>query len=123
MEKWGVEIEADSARHPLPALVALGFRMGQQWAGQQKTGELIKRFEAFFRDWKRDHLSANRYSMLYEELSPPSIIRQLSGMLDQALSDVHVAEAMLEHYPLFEKGIVWGVMSVVEKAIAEGQSD
>lgn len=115
MEKWGAEIEADHIKHPLPALVALGFRIGQQWADHQKRGDLISRFETFYKDWNSDHLAPDRYKMLYEELNPSSIVSQLSYTLDRALSDPHVAEAMLENYHLFEKGIVWGVMSAIEK--------
>lgn len=87
--------------------------MGQQWAARQKRSDLILRFETFFKDWDSDHLTPARYKMLYEELNPSAIISQLSDTLDRALSDPHVAEAMLENYHLFEKGIVWGVMSAI----------
>jgi hypothetical protein len=60
--------------------------------------------------------------MLYEELDPASIIAELSDMLDQALVDPQVAAAMLEHFHLFEKGIVWGLMSEIKNILTEVKS-
>jgi hypothetical protein len=55
-------------------------------------------------------------------LDPASIIAEKPDAMNQALEIPRVAEAMLENYPLFENGIVWGLMSVIRKIIEEGSS-
>ncbi|RZB36135.1 MAG: hypothetical protein SRB2_02486, partial [Desulfobacteraceae bacterium Eth-SRB2] len=77
------------------------------------------RFEEFYNDWTNNHLTSQRYKMLYEELDPASIIAEMSDTLNQALVDPQVAAAMLEHFHLFEKGIVWGLMSTIKNIITE----
>lgn len=118
LEKWGEKKETNHKKHPLPVLVSLGYKIGQQWASNQKRNDLISRFEEFYYDWTNDRLTRQRYKMLYEELDPASVITEMSDTLNQALVDPYIAEAMLENYHLFEKGIVWGLMSVMRKIIA-----
>ena len=55
-------------------------------------------------------------------MDPASIIAEKPDAMNQALEIPRVAEAMLENYPLFENGIVWGLMSVIRKIIEEGSS-
>ena len=117
LEKWGAEKELNHKKYPLPVLVSLGYRIGQQWASNQKRGDLLSRFEAFYTDWTNDQLTNQRYKMLYEELDPASIIAEMSDTLNQAVVDPHVAAAMLENFHLFENGIVWGLMSAIKKII------
>ena len=74
------------------------------------------------RDWTNNHLTSQRYKILYEKLDPASIIAEMSDTLNQALVDPQVAAAMLEHFHLFEKGIVWGLMSVIKNIITEVKS-
>ncbi len=90
---------------------------GQQWASNQKRDDLLSRFEEFYKDWTNDQLTNKRYKMLYEELAPASVIAEMSDTINQALVDPHVAAAMLENFHLFEKGIVWGLMSAIKKII------
>lgn len=117
LEKWGAKQELNHKMYPLPVLVSLGYKIGQQWASNQKRGDLLFRFEEFYKDWTNDHLTSQRYKMLYEELDPASIIAEMSDMLNQALVDPHVAAAMLENFHLFENGIVWGLMSAIRNII------
>ncbi len=117
LEKWGAKKELNHKKYPLPVLVSLGYKIGQQWASNQKRGDLLSRFEEFYKDWTNDHLTNQRYKMLYEELDPASIIAEMSDTLNQALVDPHVAAAMLENFHLFENGIVWGLMSAIKKII------
>ena len=114
LEKWGAKKELNHKKYPLPVLVSLGYKIGQQWASNQKRGDLLSRFEEFYKDWTNDHLTNQRYKMLYEELDPASIIAEMSDTLNQALVDPHVAAAMLENFHLFENGIVWGLMSAIK---------
>ena len=117
LEKWGAKKELNHKKYPLPVLVLLGYKIGQQWASNQKRGDLLSRFEEFYKDWTNDHLTNQRYKVLYEELDPASIIAEMSDTLNQALVDPHVAVAMLENFHLFENGIVWGLMSAIKKII------
>lgn len=119
LKKWGANKESNHKNYPLPVLVALGYKIGQQWAGKQKRSDLLSRFEEFYNDWTNDQLTNQRYNLLYEELNPASVIAEMFDMLNQALVDPHIAEAMLENYHLFEKGIVWGLMSAIRKIITE----
>ena len=48
LEKWGAKKELNHRKYPLPVLVSLGYRIGQQWASNQKRGDLLSRFEAFY---------------------------------------------------------------------------
>jgi hypothetical protein len=41
----------------------------------------------------------------------------MSDTLNRALVDPQVAEAMLENFYLFEKGMVWGIMSAMRNII------
>ena len=122
LEKWGAKKELNHKKYPLPVLVSLGYKIGKQWASNQKRGDLLSRFEEFYKDWTNDHLTNQRYKMLYEELDPASIIAEMSDTLNQALVDPHVAAAMLENFHLFENGIVWGLMSAIKKIITEVRS-
>jgi hypothetical protein len=122
LEKWGANKELNQKKYPLPVLVSLGYKIGQQWASNQKRGDLLSRFEEFYNDWTNNQLTSQRYKMLYEELAPASIIAEMSDTLNQALVDPHVAAAMLENFHLFEKGIVWGLMSVIKNIITEIES-
>ncbi len=117
LEKWGAKKELNHKKLPLPVLVSFGYKIGQQWASNQKRDALLFRFEEFYKDWTNDHLANQRYKMLYEELDPASIIAEMSETLNQALVDPHVAAAMLENFHLFENGIVWGLMSAIKKII------
>ncbi|MGB2929999.1 MAG: hypothetical protein WBB70_13920 [Desulfobacterales bacterium] len=119
LEKWGANKELNHKKYPLPVLVSLGYKIGQQWASNQKRGDLLSRFEEFYKDWTNDHLTSQRYKMLYEELDPASIMAEMSDTLNQALVDPHVATAMLENFHLFENGIVWGLMSAIKKIFTE----
>jgi len=122
LEKWGAKEEQNHKKYPLPVLVSLGYKIGQQWAGNQKRWDLLSRFEEFYNDWTNDQLTKKRYKMLYEELAPASIIADMSDTINQALVDPHVAAAMLENFHLFEKGIVWGIMAAVRNIITEVKS-
>lgn len=122
LEKWGANKELNPKKHPLPVLVSLGYKIGRQWAGNQKRGDLLSRFQAFYNDWANDQLTNQRYKMLYQELDPASIIAEMSDTLNRALVDPHIAAAMLEHFHLFEKGIVWGLMSVIRNIISGTKS-
>jgi hypothetical protein len=113
LEKWGAKKELNHKKHPLPALVSIGYKIGQQWASNQKREDLLSRFEEFYKDWANDQLTNQRYKILYQELAPASIIAEMSDMLSQALVDPHFAAAMLENFHLFENGIVWGLMSAI----------
>ena len=113
LEKWGENKELNHKNHPLPVLVSLGYKIGQQWASNQKTSDLLSRFEEFYKDWTDDRLTSQRYNILYQELDPASVMAEMSDTLNQALVDPHVAAALLEHFHLFENGIVWGLMSAI----------
>lgn len=117
LEKWGEKKEPNHKKYPLPVLVSLGYKIGQQWASHRERGELLSRFEEFYKDWTNDQLTNRRYKLLYEELDPASIIAEMSDTLNPALGDPHVAAAILEHFHLFEKGIVWGIMSAIKNII------
>ena len=122
LEKWGEKKEPNHNKRPLPVLVLLGYKIGQQWASNQKRDDLLSRFEEFYIDWTNDQLTNQRYKMLYEELAPASVIAEMSDTLNQALVDPQVAAAMLENFHLFENGIVWGLMSAIRNIIAEVKS-
>ncbi|MBW2405947.1 MAG: hypothetical protein JRF17_01140 [Deltaproteobacteria bacterium] len=122
LEAWGAKKDPKYMEYPIPVLVSLGYKIGHQWASLQKESDLLYRFEEFYKDLISDQLTKKRYNMLYEELDPASIIADMPDTMNQALDDPKVAEAMLENYYLFENGIVWGLMSVIRKLIAEGQS-
>ena len=122
LEKWGAKKELNHNKRPLPVLVLLGYKIGQQWASNQKRDDLLSRFEEFYIDWTNDQLTNHRYKMLYEELAPASVIAEMSDTLNQALVDPQVAAAMLENFHLFENGIVWGLMSAIRNIIAEVKS-
>jgi hypothetical protein len=122
LEKWGANKELNPKKHPLPVLVSLGYKIGQQWASNQKRDTLLSRFEEFYNDWANDQLTNQRYKMLYQELDPASIIAEMSDTLNRALVDPHIAAAMLENFHLFEKGIVWGLMSVIRNIISGSKS-
>jgi hypothetical protein len=117
LEKWAANKELNSKKHPLPVLVALGYKIGQQWASNQKSDDLLSRFEEFYKDWTNNQLTGQRYNMLYRELDPASIVAEMSDTLNRALVDPHVAAAMLENFCLFENGIVWGLMSAIRDII------
>jgi hypothetical protein len=117
LEKWVANKELNPKTHPLPVLVALGYKIGQQWANNQKRGDLLSRFEEFYNDWTNNQLTSQRYNMLYQELDPASIVAEMSDTLNRALVDPHVAAAMLENFYLFENGIVWGLMSAIRDII------
>ncbi len=99
------------------ALELLGYKIGEVWAGTQDEDDLLSRFNEFYEDWSRDVLSKERYEALYAELDPSAIVNRFSDTLNQALEEPYMAEALLENYHLFEKGIIWGVMSTVENII------
>ncbi len=122
LEKWGSKKELNHNKRPLPVLVLLGYKIGQQWASNQKRDDLLSRFEEFYIDWTNDQLTDHRYKMLYEELAPASVIAEMSDTINQALVDPQVAAAMLENFHLFENGIVWGLMSAIRNIIAEVKS-
>jgi hypothetical protein len=122
LEKWGTSKELNSRKHPLPVLISVGYKIGQQWARNQKRDILLSRFAEFYNDWTSDQLTSRRYKMLYLELAPASIIVEMSDTLNRALVDPHIAAAMLENFHLFEKGIVWGLMSVIRNIISGSKS-
>ena len=122
LETWGAKNDPKYKEYPIPVLVSLGYKIGHQWASRQNAGFLLSRFEEFYTDLINDRLTKQRYNMLYEKLDPASIIAQKPDTMNQALEIPKVAEAMLENYPLFENGIVWGLMSVIRKIIEEGSS-
>ncbi|MGD2150122.1 MAG: hypothetical protein PVJ20_05630 [Desulfobacterales bacterium] len=117
LEKWGAKKELNHKEQPLLVLVSLGFKIGQQWVSNQKRDDLLFRFEEFYKDWADDRLTHQRYKMLYQELDVGSIIAEMSDTLNRALVDPQVAEAMLENFYLFEKGMVWGIMSAMRNII------
>ena len=122
LEAWGVKKDSEYKEYPIPVVVSLGCKVGHQWASRQKESDLFSRFEEFYTDLINDQLTKQRYNMLYEELDPASIIAEMPDTMNQALEDPKVAAAMLENYLLFENGIVWGLMSVIRKIIAKGES-
>ena len=122
LEKWAANKELNHKKHSLPILVSLGYKIGKQWASNQNTHALLARFEEFYIDWTNDQLTGQRYKMLYQELEPASIIAEMSDTLNRALVDPHIAAAMLENFHLFEKGIVWGLMSAIRNIITENMS-
>ena len=122
LETWGAKKDPEYMEYPIPVLVSLGYKIGHQWASRQNADDLLSRFEEFYTDLIDDRLTKERYTMLYEELDPASIIAEKPDAMNQALEDPKVAEAMLENYHLFENGIVWGLMSVIRKIIEEGKS-
>ena len=122
LEKWGENKELNPKKHPLAVLVSLGYKIGKQWASNQKKSDLLSRFEEFYKDWTDDRLTCQRYNMLYRELDPASVIGEMSDTLNQAFVDPHVAAALLEHFHLFENGIVWGLMSTIRDMITGSQS-
>jgi len=118
----GSKKDPEYMEYPIPVLVSLGYKIGHQWASRQNADDLLSRFEEFYADLIDDRLTKERYDMLYEKLDSASIIAEKPDMMNQALEDPKVAEAMLENYHLFENGIVWGLMSVIRKIIEEGKS-
>jgi hypothetical protein len=119
LEAWGAKEDPKYSEYPMPVLVALGYKIGHQWASRQGEGGLLARFEAFYTDLINDRLTKQRYNMLYEELDPASITAEMSDTMNQALEDPKVAAAMLEDYYLFENGIVWGLMAVIRRIIMD----
>ena len=122
LETWGAKKDPEYMEYPIPVLVSLGYKIGHQWASRQNADDLLSRFEEFYTDLIDDRLTKERYDMLYEKLDSASIIAEKPDMMNQALEDPKVAEAMLENYHLFENGIVWGLMAVIRKIIEEGKS-
>jgi hypothetical protein len=122
LETWGAKEDPKHKDYAIPVIVSLGYKIGHQWASRQNADDLISRFEEFYTDLINDQLTKQRYNLLYEELDPPSVIAEKQDMINQALEDPKVAEAMLENYHFFENGLVWGLMSVIRKIIEEGQS-
>ena len=122
LETWGANKDPKYKEYPIPALVSLGYKIGHQWASRQKEGDLISRFEEFYTDLINDQLTKQKYNALYEELDPASIIAEMSDTMNKALEEPKIAKAILEDYHLFENGIVWGLMSVIRKIIAEDES-
>ncbi|MEJ2655871.1 MAG: hypothetical protein P8012_01585 [Desulfobacterales bacterium] len=122
LETWGAKEDPKYKEYPIPVLVALGYKIGHQWASRQKAEYLLSRFEEFYTDWINDQLTKQRYNMLYEALDPSSIMAQMPDTMSPAFEDPKIAEAMLENYHLFENGIVWGLMSVMRKIIEEGET-
>ena len=122
LETWGAKKDPEYMEYPIPVLVSLGYKIGHQWASRQNADDLLSRFEEFYTDLIDDRLTKERYNMLYEKLDSASIIAEKPDMMNQALEDPKVAEAMLENYHLFENGIVWGLMAVIRKIIEVGKS-
>jgi hypothetical protein len=122
LETWEANKDPKYKEYPIPVLVSLGFKIGHQWANRQEEGDLLSRFEELYTDWANDRLTKERYNMLYEELDPASIIAEMPDTINQALDDPKIAEAMLENYHLFEKGIIWGLMSVIRRIIMDDES-
>jgi len=110
----GIPIQYDFS---VSILELLGYQIGERWAIEQDEDDLLFRFQPFFEDWMSNDLSTERYEKLYAELDPPLIITQFSDTLDQTLDEQYMAEAMLENYHLFEKGIIRGVMTTVKNII------
>jgi hypothetical protein len=119
LETWGTNKDPKYKEYPIPVLVSLGYKIGHQWASRQKEGDLIYRFKEFYTDLINDQLTKQRYNALYEELDPASIIAEMPDTMNKALEEPKIAKAILEDYHLFENGIVWGLMSVIRKIIAE----
>ena len=117
LETWGAKEDPKYSEYPMPVLVALGYKIGHRWASRQGEGSLLARFEAFYTDLINDRLTKQRYNRLYEELDPTSIIAEMPDTMNQSLEDPKVAEAMLENFYLFEKGMVWGIMSAMRNII------
>ena len=122
LETWGANKDPKYKECPIPALVSLGYKIGHQWASRHKEGDLISRFEEFYTDLINDQLTKQKYNSLYEELDPASIIAEMPDTMNKALEEPKIATAILEDYHLFENGIVWGLMSVIRKIIAEDES-
>jgi len=122
LETWGANKDSKYKEYPIPVLVSLGYKIGHQWASRQKEGGLISRFEEFYTDLINDQLTKQRYNALYEELDPTSIIAEMPDTMHKALEEPKIAKVILEDYHLFENGIVWGLMSVIRKIIAEDES-
>ena len=99
------------------ALELLGYKLGEKWATHQDEDDLLFRFQEFYEEWSDDNLTTERYEMLYSELDPSSIVSRFLDTLNQTLDERYMAEAMLENYYVFEKGIISGVMSAVENII------
>jgi hypothetical protein len=94
----------------------IGYNIGRKWAGRQSKIDLRARFETYFEDWKNNNLSKEKYEFLHKELNPASILTAESDTLNQTLDDPEIAAAMLENYRLFEKGLIGGVMSVLQSS-------
>jgi len=122
LEAWGAKADPKYKEYPILVLASLGYKIGHQWASRQKQGDLLSRFEEFYTDLINDRLTKQRYYLLCEELDTASIIAEMPDMMNQALEDPKVAEAMLESYHLFENGIVWGLMSVIRRIIMDDGS-
>jgi hypothetical protein len=122
LKEWGADKALNGKNYPLAVLTALGYKTGHRWASHQEKGDLLSLFEEFYKDWTNNELTGERFKQLHEKLDPASIIAQTPDFINQAIDDPSVAEAMLENFHLFEKGIVWGLMSVIRKIIAEGKS-
>jgi hypothetical protein len=50
LQKWGENKELNPGKRALPVLVSLGYKIGKQWAGNQKTDALLSRFEEFYNE-------------------------------------------------------------------------
>jgi hypothetical protein len=122
LETWEAKKDPKYEEYPIPVLVALGYKIGHRWATHQKKDDLLSRFEEFYTDLINGQLTRQRYNTLYKELDPASIIAEMPDTMNEALDDPKVAEAMVENFHLCEKGVVWGLMSVIRKIIAEGRS-
>jgi len=109
-----VGIQQNTQKH---VLELIGYNIGRKWANNQNKGDLRSRFEKFYKDWENDSLSKERYESLHKALDPAAILTEVSGTLNQALEDPEIAAAMLENYRLFEKGLVWGIMTALKNII------
>ena len=122
LDTWGAKKDPKYKEYPIPVFVAIGYKIGRRWASNQKKGDLLARFEEFYTDLINYRLTKQRYNTLYEELDPASIIAEMPDIINQALDDPEVAEAIPENFHLCEKGVIWGLMSVIRKIIAEDGS-
>jgi hypothetical protein len=50
LEKWGENKERNPGKRSLPVLVLLGYKIGKQWAGNQKTDALLSRFKELYKE-------------------------------------------------------------------------
>jgi hypothetical protein len=116
--KWGFEDESEKVEYGNPIMESEGYKLGYEWALEQKDQHLLDSFEEYYGDWENGALSEERMNLLHYDIDPLSLLEAT-----ERIAETIGINGELSGDPAYlDKGIIWGIMGRVKEIILNRES-